>query len=145
MTDTKRLLVTGPRDYTDEQFVHGTLTSIVDQPVFPGHVILVHGDCPTGVDHFAQNWADNHGALLGVTAERHPAQNHPTQDFGPWPNAGPARNKYMAGLGAARCVAFIQPCTSWRCRRTDPHGSHGTASCIRFAVEAGIPVERITL
>ncbi|MEU1863677.1 SLOG family protein [Streptomyces gardneri] len=48
-------------------------------------ITFVHGHCPDGADSLADAWA----RANGVTVEPHPAQRHPTQDFGPWPGAGP--------------------------------------------------------
>ncbi|MET9346271.1 SLOG family protein [Streptomyces termitum] len=55
---------------------------------------VVHGTCPTGADALADAWARAHG----VPVERHPAQRHPTEDFGPWPGADPRRSTFMVGL-----------------------------------------------
>ncbi|MFB6934553.1 hypothetical protein [Streptomyces chartreusis] len=76
--------------------------------------------------------------------EQHPAQRHPTEDFGPWPGAGPRRNAHMVSLGADACLAFIGPCTSPRCRRPGPHPSHGASGCADLAEQAGIPTRRWT-
>lgn len=102
--------------------------------------VIVHGACPTGADAQAAWWVRMHGRTLGVTEEP-----HPTEDFGPWPGAGPRRNAYMASLGADLCLAFLGPCTSPRCRRSEPHPSHGASGCARLAEKAGIPTQRITL
>lgn len=140
-----RILVTGPRDFPDGIFVQKAVALAVAETRTGVPVVLVHGGCPTGVDHIADQWGRSMSELLGIEVEVHPAQNHPTQDFGPWPGAGPRRNEYMAGLGADICLAFIQPCTRVTCRVRFPHDSHGTASCIKFAEAAGIPVRKFSL
>jgi hypothetical protein len=140
-----RALVTGPRDLTEETLVHATLWYAYGLAVAQRRPLtVVHGHCPTGADHHADTWAHRlHHLGHPVTPERHPAQNHPTQDFGPWPGAGPRRNAYMASLGADICYAFMQPCTRPTCRRTDPHDSHGTDNCVRSAQRMGIHVQPI--
>ena len=140
-----RALVTGPRDYTDEQTVHHWLWHVLVLARDAGSgLVIVHGHCPTGVDHMADEW----GSLMRaagnpVRVERHPAQRHPTQDFGPWPGAGPRRNEYMASLGAHICLAFLKPCVREGCPRGRAHDTHGTANCVRQARAYGIEVKEI--
>jgi hypothetical protein len=141
MTTPYRVLVTGSRDWTDETTLTKPLTSLLAATVFVGDTfVLVHGACPRGADAMANSWAEYHrdrGAPIEI--ERHRAE-----DFGPWPAAGPRRNAHMVSLGADACLAFIGPCTSPRCRRTDPHPSHGASSCADMAEAAGIPTRRWT-
>lgn len=137
-----RILVTGSRDWNDVPLVRQAIAGTAS--CFPGHVVIVHGACPTGADLIASTWAREMGAGLDVSEEGHPAQGHPTEDFGPWPGAGPRRNAHMVRLGADACLAFIGPCTSPRCRRPDPHPSHGASHCARLAEKAGIPTRRWT-
>jgi hypothetical protein len=84
------------------------------------------------------------GKGVSIDVEQHPAQGHPTEDFGPWPAAGPRRNAHMIRLGADLCLAFIGPCTSGRCRRADRHPSHGASGTAQLARAAGITVRRWT-
>jgi hypothetical protein len=144
--NTYRVLVTGSRDWTDRRVVEDTLTAAGALAVALGQrLVVVHGACPTGADRIADGWArwhQNRGTAIDI--EQHPAQGHPTEDFGPWPAAGPRRNAFMVGLGADACFAFIGPCTSPRCRRTEPHPSHGASGCADLAEQAGIPVRRVT-
>lgn len=135
-----RLLVTGPRTVHDPKIVTDVLHEAVAQTTGP--VILVHGHCPGGVDAIADRWGHENGKLLLITVERHPAQRHPTQDFGPWPWAGPKRNEYMVSLGAERCIAFMAPCDRYHCVKPKPHYSHSTSNCAMYADRAGITVER---
>lgn len=86
----------------------------------PDTIVVVHGDCPTGIDSFATAAA----RVIGCAREAHPAD---------WANlgkrAGPMRNQEMVDLGADLCLAF-------------PMGaSRGTRDCMRRAEAAGIPVE----
>jgi Ni,Fe-hydrogenase III small subunit len=140
-----RVLVTASRDLADQVLVRWALD---EQMAYASsrrydRLVVVHGACPTGGDKFADVWAVEKG-FEGhpVTYERHPAKGHPTMDFGPWPGCGPRRNNYMVGLGADVCLAFIGPCTSPRCRRIDPHGSHGATGCSDRAEQAGIATLR---
>lgn len=90
-------------------------------------VTLVHGQCPLGggdliCEHIALGW--------GWHVERHPATGHPTEDFGPWPAAGPRRNGHMVRLGADEVCAFP---------KAGGRGKGGTWDLIHAAADAGIP------
>lgn len=135
-----RILITGSRDWRDDRAVRRALLLAVGAVGLDRDVVIVHGACPTGVDHVADTWARR----WAVDVEAHPAQGHPTEDFGPWPGAGPRRNAHMVGLGADECLAFIGPCTRPNCRRPQSHGSHGATDCADRAERAGIPVRRWT-
>lgn len=126
-----RVLVTGPRDWADTAGVWSALNKIAEDH---NSLTVVHGACPTGVDRRVDEWA--RPDRVPHIIERYPAQN-----FGSWPWCGPARNAFMVELGADVCLAFYQPCSSRKCKRTDEHGSHGTDHCARTAKRAGIPVE----
>lgn len=121
-----RVLVTGSRHFTAQALVWQALEEQYATARGSGFVV-VHGDCPTGADKLAKDWAA-HCGYPEVTEEAHPAQ---------WPlhgnAAGPLRNRFMAALGADLCLAF-------------PHGnSPGTANCVTHARAAGIPVKEITM
>ncbi|MGW0312054.1 SLOG family protein [Streptomyces flavidovirens] len=136
-----RVLVTGSRDWADEQPLTGQLTALLAASTFLGQTLtVVHGACPTGADHQADEWARWHqqrGSRIEI--ERHPAHDH-----GPWPACGPIRNAHMVRLGADACIAFIGPCTKATCKRPQPHGSHGASHCAHLAEAAGIPTRRWT-
>jgi hypothetical protein len=142
MTAPYRVLVTGSRDWDNAT----AIAAAIDQAVIDAGdrpVIVVHGACPTGADWHADHharWMRGKGCAVDV--EPHPAQNHPTEDFGPWPGAGPRRNQYMVSLGVDLCLAFIGPCNRTHCYRP-PHGSHGATHCARLAKHAGILVKSI--
>jgi hypothetical protein len=139
VTEPYRILVTGSRDWTDVTTVWGALAMTVSPDPPDREIVLMHGACPSGADDIADKW----GRRYGVTIESHPARDHPTEDFGPWPDCGPRRNAFMVWQrGADICLAFIAPCNNFRCHRTDPHPSHGTANCVKQAERAGIPVRR---
>ena len=136
-----RALVTGSRDWPTPAVVWAALNDIRDEALTSDrHLVVVHGACPRGADEHAAHWCRTARQFTnGVTEERHRAE-----DFGPWPHCGPVRNRHMVSLGADLCLAFIGPCTSPRCRRIDPHPSHGASGCADLAEQAGIPVRRYT-
>jgi hypothetical protein len=121
---TRRVLVTGSRDWTNQKAVVEAMLAARDDTTLSGDgpMVLVHGACPTGADaiadHFARMW--------GWEIERHPAD---WEQFGR--AAGPIRNADMARAGADVCLAFPLP------------GSRGTMNCMREARSAGIPVREI--
>ncbi len=130
-----RVLVTGPRDWPSPHQVRKVLSDLYD--VTNKTFELVHGACPTGVDAFADAWGRELGDVW--------VESYPAHLFGKWPQCGPIRNEHMVSLGADLCVAFVAPCTRQWCRKPQPHNSHGTENCIKFADAALIPVERIAL
>ncbi|MGW5690303.1 SLOG family protein [Streptomyces asiaticus] len=139
-----RALITGSRDWDDVTAIGAALEqALIDAG--PRPVVVVHGACPSGADWHADHYARwMRGQGVAIDVEQHPAQSHPTEDFGPWPGAGPRRNAHMVGLGADVLLAFVGPCSSSRCRKPQPHPSHGTSCCIALAEQAGIPVRRWT-
>jgi len=132
MAEPYRLLITGSRDWEDEEAVRFEIAGMT--MLHPG-LVIVHGACPKGADAMAAKAARD----IGVRQEPHPAD---------WKRLGrPAgfrRNAEMVALGADACVAFIGPCSDHRCYRSDPHGSHGATHCAGLAEKAGIPTMRIT-
>lgn len=128
-----RILITGSRTWTDEQAIRDALTIPISQHG-PEHVTVVHGACPKGADAIADRIAR---AWTGLAVERHPAD---------WSNlkgaAGYARNADMVALGADVCLAFIDPCADPKCRKTNPHGTHGATHCADQARKACIEVRR---
>jgi hypothetical protein len=115
-----RILVTGSRDWKDKNFVALKIFNVIlDNNLAFRDVVIVHGDCPTGADAMAQEFADK----FHIATERHPAD---------WKcydrKAGPVRNKEMVRLGADIVLAF-------------PLGeSRGTRGCMKLAKEAGLNV-----
>lgn len=98
------------------------------EPAPREEIVVVHGACPTGLQ--SVDWSfDRVARGLGLKVERHPAQRHPTEDFGPWPGAGPRRNWFMIRLGADVCLAV----------HDDIAHSKGTLHCARSAIASGIP------
>jgi hypothetical protein len=115
-----RILVTGSRNWPDKEIIANALIDLTNWfPIIWEDVVIVHGDCPTGADAMAQEFAEQHG----IRTERHPAD---WKRYGKF--AGPKRNQEMVDLGADICLAFILP------------GSRGTKHCMGAAEKAGIPV-----
>ena len=118
MAEPYRLLITGSRDWEDEESVRFEIAGMT--MLHPG-LVIVHGACPSGADLFASIAATD----IGIRQEPHPAQ---------WDHygkaAGPIRNEEMVLLGADFCLAFIKD------------GSRGASHCADFADKAGIPVRR---
>lgn len=141
MTDPYRVLVTGSRDWPRRELVYLALDAAFCESTNAGRLMtLVHGACPRGADAQAAAWANYMISRdLPVKVEAHRAE-----DFGPWPRCGPIRNRHMVSLGADTCLAFIGPCISPRCRRSDPHPSHGASGCADLAEQTGITVRRYT-
>jgi hypothetical protein len=146
VTETYRLLVTGTRhmDRAGVRLLRERLNVRLKIAMARGvQLLVVQGDCVSGVDRETRAWVDEMRYRgFPVDREDHPATNHPTQDFGDWPGCGPRRNRYMVSLGADECLAIIGLCEAIRCRRPDPHGSHGASGCADLAEAAGIRTER---
>jgi hypothetical protein len=112
-----RILVTGSRDWTDEDAISRAVIGWLTEHGWPFPVI-VHGGA-RGADTLAHRFA----ARWGFVSERHPAG---WEQYGR--SAGHRRNAEMVALGADVCLAF-------------PLGvSPGTRGCMRLAEAAGIQV-----
>jgi hypothetical protein len=79
-------------------------------------LLVVVGDCPTGVDAITRDACD----AWGLCVQAYVA------DWSVGRRAGPERNGRMVADGAVHCLAFP--------------GGNGTADCIRQAHRAGIQV-----
>lgn len=94
-----RVLVAGSQLWTDHEFIWDELYRLLGEY---GRFTLIHGDCPTGADHFADTWAYEVGLDLSDDVERYPA------DWARYKKAaGYRRNAEMIKLGADLCVVFI--------------------------------------
>lgn len=112
---TKRVLVCGGRDYTDQAMLFGVL----DMESEHGPInAIIQGDCPTGADRLARLWALSRNEHY----DSYPAdwQSHGRA-------AGPIRNQQMIDEGRPTKV-FAFP------------GGRGTADMVRRARAAGVPV-----
>ena len=138
-----RVLVTGSRDWRNPLMVYSALEDARAVAHEQGYTrfIVVHGQCPTGADKHASRWTAFPDAFadMPVIEEPHPAD---WDAFGK--AAGFRRNADMVSLSAHQCLSFVMPCSDSRCRRPEPHGSHGASHCADLAEKAAIPVRRFT-
>lgn len=88
MSDPKRILVCGARDYTDAKKIHTELSNLLHAY---GPFILIEGEA-RGADRIARNWGDRH--LPRMNIKPFPAN---WKRFGR--GAGPIRNRQMLELG----------------------------------------------
>lgn len=119
---TKRILVTGSRDWVDRQRINDALFDEI-RTFTPNPCVLVHGGCPSGADHIAHTlWVTN---MPGRPIEVYRADwdTHGKK-------AGFLRNQHMVDLGADVCLAFIKD------------GSAGASMTANLAEEAGIVTKR---
>lgn len=116
----RRILVTGSRDWSDEQIIRSALSLAWHDLGKPADAVLVQGECHLGgADKIAADtWSG-----WGYPIEGHPAERDANGRI-----LGPERNARMVALGADLCLAFPLP------------SSRGTRNCMRLAREAGIPV-----
>lgn len=112
-----RLLVCGGRDYSDTTRLNRILDSVHRKHAIE---VLIHGACHLGgADMLADAWAKSRG----VPVEAYPV----VEGDGPWPGAGPARNRRMIDASSAsHGIAFP--------------GGDGTANCVRAMRRAELPV-----
>lgn len=118
-----RVLVSGSRTWTDEDLVHHEMHKawLAFTPkkgiVSADQMVLVVGDCPTGADRMAHEYAVESG--WGI--EQHVA------DWNRWHRAaGPKRNQEMVSRGADIGLFFIRA------------GSKGASGCLKLAELAGM-------
>lgn len=146
MTEDYRLLITGTRqlDQAGRKLVIERLVEHLEVARSTGRrLVVVQGCCPSGADKEAREWGwMMQRAGEPVAVEGHHPTKHPTEDFGWWPECGPRRNRYMVGLGADACEAFIDTCKTINCRRPGIHASHGASGCADLAEAAKIPTVR---
>ena len=87
-----------------------------------GGTELLHGDC-RGTDQHVGRLAEKHGLVVTAVPVVHSVD-------GPWPGAGPRRNRRMLAKGAEALIAF--------------QGNKGTRNCVATARLMGIPVYFVT-
>lgn len=119
MAQAMRVIVTGTRHPFQFWIMWAELEYVLANF---GPFTLVHGDCPTGADHYASVWAKGR-ADEGVVEEKFEANWN-----GEGRAAGPFRNQRMVAAGADLVLAF--PTVD----------SRGTRHTMRLAREAGIEV-----
>jgi hypothetical protein len=126
-----RVLVFGSRSWTDARAVYKELSAIASR-VGLDRMVVVHGDCPTGADLYADLWARAHDT--GLEPHRADWAKHGKP-------AGNIRNTEMVAAGADEALGFIGTCRAARCRRLRPHDSHGSSDCYAKAKALGIPTQ----
>jgi hypothetical protein len=121
VTAPYRILVTGSRDWPDTDAICNALDQAVREvPPHTRDIWLVVGDCPTGADRIAYQWA--RAACMTVDCFEANWAAHGKA-------AGPRRNAEMVRSGADLCLAFIR------------NDSRGASHTVRLARRAGIPVQ----
>lgn len=113
-----KILVTGSRDWTDEQKIRDYLH------LYSGGkgTVLIHGACPTGADAIADKIASEWPWEI----RRYPAD---WNKYGK--RAGFIRNSVMVNLGPDICLAFIK------------NNSKGASMTARLAENVGIRTIRV--
>lgn len=121
-----RVLICGGRDYADRDAVFRELDALTgdvsdEHPLGTISLTIIHGDCPTGADRWADEWA----IVNWSDFDRFPAD---------WKQhgraAGPIRNTRMIAEGKPDLVLAFP-------------GGRGTADLVRKAEATGIPVRRV--
>lgn len=123
----RTVIVTGGRDFQDRECVFRELDALSGKicdraPLGTICLTIVHGDCLTGADRWADEWAVINGA---------PVNSYPA-DWKRWgAAAGPIRNEKIVKYhpNADLCLAFP--------------GGNGTADMVERCKRAGIPVKEI--
>ena len=113
-----RILICGPRDWSDWIFVRNKLNQLLDDY---GSLVLIEGGA-RGADAMAGRWAEDNGGR--VIHMRFPA---PWKGLGKF--AGPIRNKRMLDYGKPDLVVAFQYAD-----RNTP----GTQNMLRLAQDAGV-------
>jgi hypothetical protein len=149
------VLVTGSRTWDAVESIHAALLDAwhdARQDGWPG-IEVIEGQA-SGADGIAGDWAkDNqpHGVGHQPMPARWetcapncpPGHRRTAHDRTYCPTAGHRRNAAMVALQPIICLAFIAPCTNQRCKKPQPHDSHGVDNCIRLAKKAGVPVREV--
>lgn len=131
---TTLILVTGSRTWTNPVPIWSRLD---DLQADLGHLTIIHGACPNGVDLIAHVWAQEQTRLHSAHVREWPFPAEWGQ-FGK--QAGMMRNDEMARLGVDYCLAWIDACNRYDCRKPKPHGSHGASDCVERARKYKVPV-----
>ena len=113
-----KIAVTGGRNYKNENRVYTVLSNAFS--VYGDRMYLIIGDCRTGLDAIAKEWAQN----LGVEHKIYVAEWSKYGNI-----AGPIRNEEMIKAGPKFLIAFP--------------GGAGTYNCISIAEHNNIPVIKV--
>lgn len=143
MTDPKRILITGSRDWGDRQTISHRLYDVTGGDV--RDVVIIHGanyDRPESADLLAQQLANR----LFIPTEPHPAD---------WPTCAPDCNpshrktnrrgqEYCPKAGMRRNAEMVNSGPIWACLAFIRNRSAGATGCAALAEKAGIPTRRFT-
>ncbi|APQ42224.1 DprA-like DNA processing chain A [Mycobacterium phage MrMagoo] len=136
---TRRVLITGSRDWADHHAVEFALRNELEGH---GEILILNGMCPSGADFHAHRWYLNHSSKW-VAEKEFPADwgrdctgscyHKPRFKNGQryCPIAGHLRNQAMVDFGADVCLAFPLK------------DSRGTYDCMKRAKKADIPVRNL--
>lgn len=155
-----QILITGSKTWDDYNTIARAISIAVDDLISQNpndtEIVVRHGDCPTGADSMADEFANKLSRLMAspraktkkgytVRVEKYPANwykscnekencQHVRYSSGrKWfACAGFVRNEKMVSMGADICLAFI---------KNNSPGASGTA---RLAEKAGIRVVKYT-
>jgi hypothetical protein len=129
------VLVTSSREGVEVEDVDGGL-----KPHFDPRRVLISGGARGGDQMSESLWQ-----VWGGEIDRHSvtkAQWNASRE------AGFQRNEGMVAKTVARggeCVALVAPCTEVRCRRPEPHGTHGASHCADVARAEGLDVDAVAI
>lgn len=153
-----RVIVTGSRDWTDINLIGDALSMCLSSVPSGQTLTVVHGGA-RGADRMAGDWAlwAHKNKMPVERPEIHlarwanPCRNDnrcspghrrvdPVTKMSTCPTAGYYRNEDMVKLGADMVLAFLLPCKDSRCRKRQPHPTHGSDQCVQCARLKGIDV-----
>jgi hypothetical protein len=128
LSELMRIAVTGGRYYEARSFVEAALSNALARY---GKFILIHGDCPSGLDRIASNWSRRQAGK--VFEVRCPADwNDPSLRLvGAAKMAGFARNETMLREFRPKLLMAFP-------------GSSGTRNCVDTAKALGIPIRMMS-
>jgi hypothetical protein len=122
----KRILVTGSRDWGDDKIIRAALWASLEMH---GPYTLIHGDCPTGADKIADDYAD---MINDISARSIEVIKFPANWSRDGAAAGPIRNRAMVESGVDICYGFIR------------NRSRGATNCVSVALTLGVPIRTWT-
>jgi len=94
MKSPMRILICGPRDFTNYLYVLGVVASLKRK--YGSHIVIIEGEAP-GVDSLARRASE----ALGLSVDPYPA------DWSKGAYAGPKRNREMLARGRPKLVVGI--------------------------------------
>jgi hypothetical protein len=129
------VLVTSSREGVEVDDVDGGL-----KPHFDPRRVLISGGARGGDQMSESLWQ-----YWGGEVDRHAVTK---VQWNASREAGFQRNEGMVAKTVKRggeCVALVAPCTEARCRRPEPHGTHGASHCADVARAEGLAVDAVPI